>query len=217
MCTRLISDNLLKTFPRVEHRPFDYEKDFSIEVKSLLESVRSLKEDSTSDISHFKRAITTTENIRVSPIDYSSIENKLFESSANAKIKISSVSMYMSSAQRNSLYKQLDLLHDVNSWCEEDALMSQESFDTFLRAILSIKPDKYPRLALTSSGRLVAGWHDGLNTLSIEFFPHDKVRWILARASDDEIDLSSSESSVKRIKEQLEPYHPEVWFNNAET
>lgn len=192
---------------------------FSQKTLDFVDSINSLKKDLTAINSSFNKYHNYSPNLQISNNITSDktlqLATKLYESATAAILRTSSVAMHLSPAFRTSLFKQIDLLHDVNTWDEDDSIMIPNSFDTFLRTIIHIKPDRNPSLALTQSGHLLAGWFNGHNTLSVEFFPYDKVRWVLARELDDSIDISSSESTVVKMPLLLSPYKPDIWFKNA--
>lgn len=152
---------------------------------------------------------------RIAGTNVISLNEKLFEASSTAKILTSQVAMHLDNSFREKLFSQIDLLLDIQDWDPEDKPLQKASFYTFLRTIIFIKPNVFPSLGLSFSGNILAGWINGKNRLSIEFFSDDKVKWILTRSyEDNQTERSSSESSVQRLLNCLSPYEPEVWFNH---
>lgn len=143
-----------------------------------------------------------------------SIEERLFDATAAAKILTSHVAMHLESEWRKKLFRQLDSLHDPDEWESGDLPLQQSSFATFLKAICQIKPNKRPGLGLSSGGHLIAAWMVNRNRLTIEFLPSDGVRWVLARYhdDDDEPERFAGQTKVARLLERLAPYEPEFWF-----
>lgn len=142
-----------------------------------------------------------------------SIEDRLFDATAAAKILTSQVAMHLESEWRQKLFRQLDSLHDPEEWESGDLPLQQSSFATFLKAICQIKPKKRPGLGLSSGGHLIAAWITKRDRLTIEFLPSDGVRWALSKHHDDEAERFAGQTKVARLVESLAPYQPEFWFS----
>ena len=67
------------------------------------------------------------------------LEEKLFDATAGVKVMTSQVAMYLDSQWRSKLFKQIDLLHDVDEWEQGDEPLQRESFATFLKAICELR------------------------------------------------------------------------------
>lgn len=141
-----------------------------------------------------------------------SLEEKLFDATAGVKVMTSQVAMYLDSQWRSKLFKQIDLLHDVDEWEQGDEPLQRESFATFLKAICELKPQKRPGLGLTSSGQLIAAWTAGSSRLTIEFLGNNRVKWVISRMIDDEIEHYVGDTTVNRLAAGLGPHHTEEWF-----
>jgi hypothetical protein len=146
--------------------------------------------------------------------DDNGIQERLFDATANVKILTSQVAMYLDNAWREKLFRQIDSLHDVDEWDPEDAPIRQSSFNTFLKAIVQIKPERLPGLGLSHRGLLIAAWTTGRNRLTIEFLEGGRVRWVISRRRDnDEPEQYAGHTSVNHLLEGLQPHHPEEWFS----
>lgn len=141
-----------------------------------------------------------------------SLEEKLFDATAGVKVMTSQVAMYLDSQWRSKLFKQIDFLHDVDEWEQGDTPLQRESFATFLKAICELKPKTRPGLGLTSSGQLIAAWTAGSSRLTIEFLGNNRVKWVISRMIDDEIEHYVGDTTVNRLAVGLEPHHTEEWF-----
>lgn len=144
------------------------------------------------------------------------LKDLLFDATANVKILTSQVAMHMEKSCRENLFKQIDLLHKMDEWEIEDKPVNKASFSTFLKAMLSIKPTRLPGLGLNFEGFLIAAWNVNKDRLIVEFQPNDKVRLVLSRHLDEEIERTSSQTTVSRLFECLAPYNPAYWFFNEE-
>ena len=141
-----------------------------------------------------------------------SLEEKLFEATADVKVMTSQVAMYLDSQWRSKLFNQIDFLHDVDEWEQGDEPLQKESFATFLKAICELKPKKRPGLGLTSLGQLIAAWTAGSSRLTIEFLGNSRVKWVISRMIDDEIEHYVGDTTVNRLAAGLEPHHTVEWF-----
>jgi hypothetical protein len=146
------------------------------------------------------------------------LEVRVFDALARAKVLTSHVAMHLEQQLRERLFKQLDSLHDMGEWEDGDEPVNQSSFQTFLKAILTIKPARRPGLGLSQTGNLIAAWTIARDRLTIEFLPHDRVSWVLARHDGDTGEPSrfAGQTNVSELVEGLEPHHPEHWFSHAD-
>jgi hypothetical protein len=145
------------------------------------------------------------------------LETRLFDALAAVKILTAQVAMHLDGEWRKKLFGQLDTLHDPEEWESGDEPVSQSSFATFLKAILSIRPERRPGLGLSHSGNLIAAWTTRRDRLTIEFLPNDRVRWVLGRYRDTEQEPAryAGHTHVSELVEGLSPHHPEHWFSDA--
>lgn len=141
-----------------------------------------------------------------------SLEEKLFDATAGVKVMTSQVAMYLDSQWRSKLFNQIDSLHDVDEWEQGDEPLQRESFATFLKAICELKPKKRPGLGLTPSGQLITAWTAGSSRLTIEFLGNNRVKWVISRMVDDEIENYVGDTTVNRLAVGLKPHHTEEWF-----
>lgn len=144
------------------------------------------------------------------------MQERLFDALAGVKILTSQVAMHLDQEWRRALFRQLDSLHDPDEWEQDDQPVDASSFTTFLKAMLSINPDRRPGLGLSHAGHLVAAWTTGSDRLTVVFLPRDRVRWVLARRYDDDIERFAGETGVARLAEGLAAHHSEHWFARAE-
>jgi hypothetical protein len=141
-----------------------------------------------------------------------SLSERLFDALAAVKIMTAQVAMHLDQTFREGLFRQLDSLHDTEEWEDSDEPLSQSSFQTFLKAVLSIKPERRPGLGLSNTGNLIAAWTTAPDRLTIEFLPNDQVRWVLSRYYNDEPVRIAGQMGVSRLVEELAPYKPARWF-----
>lgn len=141
-----------------------------------------------------------------------SIEEKLFDATASVKMISSKVAMHLDRNRRNKLFSQIDSLHDIEEWDEEDMPIKDSSFETFLKAILLISPKQHPGLGLSHKGNLIATWGNSQDRLITEYLPKGLVRFVLSRNIDGETERSTGETSISRLYECLAPYQPDHWF-----
>lgn len=140
------------------------------------------------------------------------LNEALFDATAAVKVLSSRVAMHLDKDRRNKIFRQIDSLHDINEWDEEDKPIKDSSFETFLKAILLISPQRHPGLGLSNEGNLIASWGDNKDRLVAEFLPKDHVRFVLSRIIDGETERASGQTTVDRLYECLTPYRPNHWF-----
>ena len=141
------------------------------------------------------------------------LEERLFDATANVKILTSQVAMHLDQELRKRIFSQLDAIHNVEDWDPDDEPIRKGSFATFLKALVEIKPVRRPSLGLSHSGHLIAAWVVEQDRLTIEFLNDDRVRWVLARAIDDDVERFAGHTNVARLLDGLKPYQPAHWFN----
>lgn len=149
----------------------------------------------------------------VSQVHERNLEEKLFDATAGVKVMTSQVAMYLDPQWRSKLFNQIDFLHDVDEWEQGDEPLQRESFATFLKAICELKPKKRPGLGLTSSGQLIAAWTAGSSRLTIEFLGNSRVKWVISRMIDNEIEHYVGDTTVNRLAAGLQPHQTEEWFS----
>ena len=70
-----------------------------------------------------------------------------------------------------------------------------------------------PALALAQDGRMIAIWQDGADKLTIEFFPQDKIRYLVSQVIDGERERFAGDTSIGRLSQVLSPFESARWFN----
>ncbi len=150
----------------------------------------------------------------LSPIVQSSVtaEERLFNATATVKMLTAQVAMHLSKEWRDKLFSQIDSLHDLEEWYEDDKPIDHFSFACFLKAILYIRPQRHPGLGLSNEGNLVAAWTISRDRLTIEFLANDHVCWVLTRNVDGETERAAGQTVVSRLYNCLAPYDPKHWF-----
>ena len=124
--------------------------------------------------------------------------------------------MHLERDLRDRLFRQLNSLHETDQWEEGDEPLNHASFQTFLKAILTITPARRPGLGLSRTGNLIAAWTTAQDRLTIEFLPNDRVSWVLARYDDtDEPARFAGQTNVSELVEGLAPHRPDHWFSHA--
>ena len=151
----------------------------------------------------------------VMPTSAPSLPERLFDATAQAKIWTSRVAMHLGPEARARFFKQLDRLHDIDEWTGQDSTLQLGSYQSFIRAVVYLKIDSRPCLALMPSGNLLALWEDAGDKLTIEFRPGDRARWLVSRMLEGQIERAAGESSLTRLRAVLAPYDANKWFHGG--
>src|SRR5271156_98961 len=80
------------------------------------------------------------------------LEARVFDALADAKILTARVAMHLEREFRQRLFRQLDSLHETDEWEQGDEPINRSSFQTFLKAVLTIKAEQRPGLGLSHTG-----------------------------------------------------------------
>ncbi len=143
------------------------------------------------------------------------LEERLFSSRSEFKVYASSVSMHLGREWLTKLFSQVDSALDAEEWDPRDPPPRLATAKTFIRMLLLLQVKTKPGLGVSNSGNFVAAWTNEQNRLTVECFPEDKVRWVLSRVSDSDIERAAGEGRIERLKDFIAPYKPEIWFDNA--
>jgi hypothetical protein len=143
-----------------------------------------------------------------------SMEERLFDSKANAKIYTSKVAMRINESWRKQLFRQIDSVLDADEWLEGDEPLTSESYQTFLRLMLVIQPSVKPGLGMTSGGNLMAIWQTGDARLTIYCFGDDELRYVLSYLEEGKRRTAAADASIRNIQKLLAAFQPEQWFGN---
>ena len=145
-------------------------------------------------------------------VEEKNLREKLFDSLAAFKIRTASVAMHLDRAWRDRLFAQLDSLLDAESWEADDLPPTINSFSTFLRMILLLRPDRRPGIGAAADGSLIAMWTAVGDRLTIECLSGDLVRWYLSVSIDGENERAAGLTPLGRLGAVLSPYGPDRWF-----
>lgn len=143
------------------------------------------------------------------------LPERLYDALARTKLLTAQVAMHLDVEWRRRIFEQLDDLLDAEDWHEDDVPIKASSFETFLRMIIFSSPSRRPGFGLSNRGYLIAAWTTGSDRLTIEFLPHDSVRWVLSCEVSGKTERAAGETDVRRLMEVLAPYTPLRWFAHA--
>ena len=150
------------------------------------------------------------------PVGAKDLDEQLYNALASFKVRTALVAMHLDREWRTGLFRQLDSLMAVEDWEATDPPPTLGSYSTFLRMLTFLRPQRRPGLGATDDGRLIAAWttRDD-DRLTIECLPNDFVRWHLSTTIEGERERAAGETPLLRIKQVLQPFDPERWFNDA--
>ena len=111
------------------------------------------------------------------------------------------------------LFRQIDLLMDVDEWDPADKPPTKDSFATLLRLLMTLRSKRRPGLGIANAGNILASWSiNARDRLTVECQPDDRVRWIVTHPLDDGSESAVGETNLGRMLGNLAPYNPEHWF-----
>jgi|ERR1700733_8784265 len=143
------------------------------------------------------------------------VEQRLYDSLSAIKVMTSQIAMHLDKNWRDKLFKRLDYLLGNENWEDDDTILQDTSFFTFLRMVLFLHPGRLPSLGVSAKGNLLADWTNMQDSVVLEFLPNDEVRWVLVRYLDGERESAAGQTMLGRLAEVLAPYAPERWFSDA--
>ena len=129
---------------------------------------------------------------------------------------ISDISMHLPSDFAHGLNRQFANLMDEDAWEETDELISPEALSVFLVTLIHTKTKMRPGIGTNGIGSVTAAWTQGPNRLTVEFLPSGRASLVLTRAveGDDPERAAFGPMRPERLCAVLEPFSPEVWFDN---
>lgn len=143
-------------------------------------------------------------------------ERRIFEARLRAKLEIANVAMHLRAEWRQSLFKQLDDILDVDEWDSDDPFPAPDSIRTFLRMIIYLHFRNCPGLGI-SAGNVVAAWTHGGRRLTIECLPEDRTQWVCSRQMGNFLEIGSGLTTIPRLTSVLSPYEqPKGWIFHGE-
>ncbi|MCA3264960.1 MAG: hypothetical protein ING19_02730 [Azospirillum sp.] len=137
---------------------------------------------------------------------------ELFDATAEAKIAISRVAMYLDETWRKRIFKRLDEIHDIESW-EPGALpLVKDSFLAFLQTMFLLRPEAPPALGLSVSGQLLAAWVRGGDRLILRFLDRNRVRVVFNRGEGDTAETGTFEMPLDNLPARIAAIGGPAWL-----
>lgn len=143
-----------------------------------------------------------------------SLEERLFDALAAAKITTATFAMHLPRPWRNRFFERLDTMHDVADWEDDDCLLDDQSVRSFLRAWLFLKPSINPGFGISTRGNIIAAWAKGEARLTLEFYARDLVSWLVTipRRNEDWVERGAGLNKLHEISRVLSPYGAIEWM-----
>jgi hypothetical protein len=134
----------------------------------------------------------------------STLELRLFDARANAKLVAARLSMHLPGDWRLKVHKRLDELLDVADWDVDDSLLDPNSMQSFLRFVIYAEVTTVPAIGMSPTGNLVAVWRHPNQRATIEFQPGDRCLALLTETADDEKSIMTFVGTASKAKEFLQ-------------
>lgn len=157
-------------------------------------------------------------NPRLSAGATGSWEEALLRARAVCKFEARKFAMLFDPDWHTRLFRQLDMLMDVEEWDPADMPVTRDSFATLLRLLMILRRMRRPGVGIAYGGNIVATWSiDSLDRLAVECLPNDRVRWIVTRRLEEGSESAAGETILDRLIGNLKPYNPEHWLAHEGT
>jgi hypothetical protein len=161
------------------------------------------------------QSVASSRRFTDKPKPATSLEEKLFEARAAAKVLTSQVAMHFSAEDRQKLFLKLDALLSTEEWDRNDEVLEPSSFRTLLRLLLFLRPKNRPGLGLSFDGSILSVWRNGEDRLTLECLANDRIRWVLSKGSGENRESAAGLTTIERLLSRLEPYDPMSWFSDG--
>jgi len=147
-----------------------------------------------------------------------SLEERLFDALASAKIATATFAMHLPRTWRDRFFERLDAMHDTADWEEEDATLEARSIRTFLRTWLLWRPTTNPGFGISSRGNLISAWASGDRRLTVEYLANDLLSWLvmIPHKEEDWVERGSGISKLGELIPKLETYGASDWMYDKE-
>jgi hypothetical protein len=144
------------------------------------------------------------------------IGEQLRQKLGSFKRTTATIAMHLDPAWRGALFATLDRLLDPEDWDPEFQLPKEQSFSTFLRMMIYLRPTRRPGIGLSPTGHFLAAWSREKDRIVIECVGNDEVRWVLSRTVDGERESGAGRVLLNRVPDVTAPYEPELLFQNGD-
>jgi hypothetical protein len=128
------------------------------------------------------------------------------------KVLTSQIAMHLDRKWRDRLFEQLDRMHSVAEWDQDDELLSTASFETFLKTWFLLRPSRNPGFGISVRGNLLASWISDDRNLTLEFFPNERVSWVISLPANGPRERACGHTELLKLLSRLDPYEPKHWF-----
>jgi len=142
-----------------------------------------------------------------------SLEERVFDRLTQLKIRTAQVAMHLDKEWRHALYRQLDFLMEADAWPADMPLPTEESFGTFLKFIIHLRPKARPSLGVEDDGSLVGNWTDSEGQLFVIFQGGEDIRWSALQTIAERIEVISGRTTIDRLIVNASAYNPARWFS----
>jgi hypothetical protein len=137
-----------------------------------------------------------------------SLDDKLYTARAQCKLKTNQFAMHFGADWQQRFFAQLDALMNKDDWDASDTPVTEASFATLIRLLLTMRDKRRPGLGLGNGGRIIAAWTKGSDRLTVECLADDRVRWIVSQTLDGELDTAAGDTTLALLAERLAPFSP---------
>ena len=138
------------------------------------------------------------------PVEDDSLESSLFTNRAALKIITSQVAMHLTEEERRSLFFAIDSLLGIDNWEEDSSKIDERAYRSYLRFMIYARPRKLANLGVKPGGALLAGWHNGAQSVHVEFLPGDQCVALIKSISIRGPEKTAWRGHVARLRPKIE-------------
>jgi hypothetical protein len=157
----------------------------------LFDYSKRLHDIFSSPASRQRSSVTKNLSVEISP------ERQLPAASMDLKQATALYGMYLSFADRDRLFGELDFLLDPDGWELDDALPGRSSYLNFLKWSVETRNTEWTSLSLDGDGHIVVVFQRAKNQFTAAFLTDGKVHWTSRVATEDGLDVAAGVSPLK--------------------
>jgi hypothetical protein len=134
-------------------------------------------------------------------------EQRVTDALVQLKAAAAEYAMHLSSAQRETIFNQLESIINVEDWYEEDEFPKLNSFKDLLAWSIYADVPQWDSLGVDDDGDILVAWHNDQVTLTANFDGNRLVRWTSRYQEEgDAVAHAAGDCSLRQFAKQARFY-----------